>query len=347
MHKFFQNCIAILFIRVIYNQIKNPYICGKKCIPMKYPFIFIFLLFPFCIHAQLSGRIDSLGRKQGKFPEKMLFNGYPDSLNCIVRYQDGKRAADCDCVFENGTKAVTGDYISDGVKDNVWDFYNPDGSINYRTWYEKGEVLDTYYYVYEENEINPAKKQLQQVIHKDKNDSLTEIEYYENGKLLKTYHASNGRTIMKPVGFVNLRGEWAVTTGYTYQKNHWLELGVKKFSYSTGTGDIDDIVAPQNYLAAGVEIGTDKNKKTELAPKIGVGGYGFVCCNFNLNCILYNDQFQKFYPAITPEIGFSLPYGILQVDYGYNIFLTPNKFMPNETHKISVHITIPFFRTGY
>ncbi len=312
---------------------------------MRYAWIFLFL-FPFCLQAQLSGRIDSLGRKQGKFQEKMLFSGYPDSLKCIVRYQDGKRAASCDCVLENGAKAVTGTYRNNGIKDGNWTFWNPDGTMNYRIWYdENGEVSDRYYYVYVDNETNSGEKRLQQIIQKDKNDSLISIEYYNDKKLTKIKYAS-GHTVKTPAGKVNFRGEWAVTAGYTYQNNHWLELAVKKFSYGNDGDDLSVLFTPKNYMMAGAEVGIDKNKKAELAPKLGVGVHFFLF-NVNLNGILYNDQFQQLYPAITPEIGISSPYGIIQIDYGYNIFLVANKFMPNETHRVSVRITIPFFDTGY
>ncbi len=140
----------------------------------------------------------------------------------------------------------------------------------------------------------------------------------------------------------NPKGVWGVSAGYSYQKNHnWIEITAKKYFYKKEKGwDLNNI--PISYFIAGAE--TEYNKKLQVAPKIGVGHYHFIFFNFNLSCILYNNSFQAFYPTVTPEIGLSLPLGIVQINYGYNIFLTPHDFMREQTHKISVHITFPFLK---
>ena len=317
---------------------------------MKNIFYILFFLFPICIHAQVRdtvntiyGYTDSLGKKQGKFQEKIFFDGYPDSLNCIVSYKDGALSGDCNCAYGTNNKTVTGHYVNN-KKDGIWTFSQIDG-IYHIIYYKNGRIEKQQFDLFKKNENGIGT--IQKITYKDGKDRITKVEYYENSVLVKTHTTFSGRSkIDPPKNTMNVSGPWAITAGYTYQKSSWLELGIKKYSH-LDDGDAFGIVQGLSYALVGAEINFDK--QMQVAPKIGIGHYfTFSVLNCNLNCILYNDHFQKFYPAITPEIGFSLPYGIVQVDYGYNIFLTPvTGFMPPETHRLSIRINIPLLKTGH
>ena len=309
----------------------------------------LLFLFPICTHAQvydtvnnIYGYTDALGMKQGVWEEKVLFPDLPDSMSCTFTYFNSRLSGACACKYPDKQKACTGTYVN-GKAHGDWDFFKPDGEKDHTITYHLGEIWLQKYYTYAPGAN--GKQELKTVTYKNSENKISQIDYYENDSLVKSKNLAFASEMKKDfLRTLNLNGPWAISAGYTYQNNHWLELGVKKYCHLKDH-DAGDIVQSVSYVLAGAEMGY-KNKQVQVAPKIGVGHYNLLLCNFNLNCILYNDRFQKFYPAITPEIGISFPVAFIQIDYGYNIFLTRNTFMPNETHRISVHINIPFFGTG-
>ncbi|MCW3085944.1 MAG: hypothetical protein JWP12_3310 [Bacteroidetes bacterium] len=315
---------------------------------MRTIYILLFL-FPICTHAQVYdtvhtvyGYTDALGMKQGTWQEKALFPGIPDSMTCSFTYLNSQLSGACSCNYPNGQKACSGTYV-DGKADGYWLFFKSDGEMDHTISYHQGEIAQQLYYTYTPGANGDP--QLKKITYKNAENKNFRVDYYENNILVKSEgHAFTAGMKKNFLHTLNLKGPWGLSVGYTYQNSHWLELGIKKYC-RLKDHDIGDLVQPVSYLLAGTEMGY-KNKKVQVAPKIGVGHYNFLLFNFNLNCILYNDRFQTFYPAITPEIGISFPVGVIQINYGYTIFLTRNTFMPNETHRISLHINIPFFSTG-
>jgi len=92
-----------------------------------------------------------------------------------------------------------------------------------------------------------------------------------------------------------------------------------------------------SYFILGGEIVYDPTKgatpQLQLAPKLGAG-YNFLIFNANINLIGYND-FKSFHPAFVPEAGISI-FAIVQVDYGYNFYLTSPVPSEKYRHRIAV-----------
>ena len=143
-----------------------------------------------------------------------------------------------------------------------------------------------------------------------------------------------------------------INAGYTYQHNNIdiFEFGIKRTSISKFTnGDGQEIMAYIDfaYLILGGEIlflYSQNNTVIQFAPKIGIG-YNYLIFNANINFIGFNTDFKTFYPAILPEIGFSI-FGFFQLNYGYNFYLvSPNPFYKSK-NRFSVRISF-FINSEY
>jgi len=320
---------------------------------MKY-ICFLLFLFPFRLSAQTTdttaekanGYIDSLGRKQGVFIEKQQIEGYKDSVTCGMNYVDGKLSGSFTCPLTNGKRHIYGVYTA-GEKDKVWVLPDTTGFNNRTIYYREGRIRKKLYEIYKEQPDGTA--QVEKITYRYGNGTKFKTEYYqlnEKGQnvLVKTRSSLAWKGPGDPFRTFNLNGPWAVTGGYTYQYNHWMELGVRKYS-RVEFNDPMDVVQATSYVFAGAEM--RYFKYLQVAPKIGAGHhFNETLIDLNLNLILYNERFQRFNPAITPEIGLCLGLEFLEVNYGYNIFLGNEKFLLNQNHRISVRITIPFFSTG-
>lgn len=313
---------------------------------MRYICVF-FLFLSFNIHGQSVDTIhqnhfDEQGRKQGLWLEKIVIPEYKDSLNCSVNYVDGILSGKCRCTDPQNNLIVNGTFLN-GKRNLYWGFIEKDKLESIDFIYMNGELIRKSYYtrshtdssftLYKENYIN-------------KRGNVYQTQYYKNNQMTKTRNriARSPSALDRANKSLNLRGPWTLNAGYVYQQTHWLELGVKKYSHLEDH-DAFDIIQGVSYVLAGAEI--NFNTHTQVAPKIGFGHYfTSSLLNFNLSGILYNDQFEELYPAITPEIGFSTPVGIVQINYGYTIFFEKNAFTKNITHRLSIHINIPFTSTG-
>ena len=136
------------------------------------------------------------------------------------------------------------------------------------------------------------------------------------------------------------------TVGYTTQNQDVLELGIKRTSIDRNGNKSDGqyfmTYLMYTYLLIGSEITVDKN--TLVAPKIGAG-FNFLLANLNVNFIAYNHNFKEFHPAFVPEIGLSL-IGIIQVNYGYNLYLS-NAHSFNNHNRLSVRINFFLNNKGW
>lgn len=147
-------------------------------------------------------------------------------------------------------------------------------------------------------------------------------------------------TIDKSDGLFRKNRSLLLTGGYTYTSplQHTIEFGAKTTSlsrYSSGDGQEMMKYFVYAYLIFGGEVVV--HPELQLAPKVGIG-YNILLFNGNLNLIMYNDRFRNFYPAIVPEAGFSWK-GIVQLNYGYNLyFFNPNP-LDNYRHRISFRIS--------
>jgi|GEM_PF-6560865 len=210
--------------------------------------------------------------------------------------------------------------------------FDKNGKLERKLYYSRKSAADSVFNIYKEDHFN-------------RNGRIYKTSYYENSVEVRT-RSRAGRSPFRQSQLdntMNLKGPWMISAGYVYQNEHLLQVGIKKLSH-VKDDSADDIMQPVNYLTIGAELAY--NKKLMVAPKIGVGHYDYGFLNFNLNAILYNDAFKTFSPALTPEIGFSFPLGIVQINYGYNIYIRNEPFTKGKNHRIALYVNIPLLSTG-
>ena len=210
--------------------------------------------------------------------------------------------------------------------------FDKNGKLERKLYFSRTSTADSVLNLYKEDHFN-------------RKERIYKTDYYENNILVRTRSRLGRRPYRQDQLYStwNLKGPWVITGGYVYQKDHWLELGIRKYS-RVRNDNADDILQPINYVMLGAELAY--NRKPVIAPKIGIGHADFFFFDFNLNAIFYNDEFKTFSPAITPEVGISFPLGILQINYGYNFFLVNEPFTKGKNHRLAVHINIPLMSTG-
>jgi hypothetical protein len=135
--------------------------------------------------------------------------------------------------------------------------------------------------------------------------------------------------------------EWAVVGGYTVQRQNAWEIGMIRTSLEKPTsGEKTDgqfILRFFRYSFSTVGAEVVVSPELELFPKIGIG-YNGIIYNLGLNLTAYTSSFEKLYPALAPEAGFSF-WGMLHVNYGYTFFLSNSDHRYREnTHRLSLRL---------
>lgn len=162
--------------------------------------------------------------------------------------------------------------------------------------------------------------------------SKAEIKYYKD----RMDHPS--RTIRKrESGIFNKESPWMYAIGYTYQNDQLINLEVRKTGVDISGSHNDGLYAMTLFYAPYIILGGDATiyPNLQFAPKVGIGCYALLV-NANISYIGYNTNFNKFNPAIVPEVGFSFPFGFLHIDYGYNLYLNNIESFNKNNQRVSI-----------
>ena len=165
--------------------------------------------------------------------------------------------------------------------------------------------------------------------------SQKEIRDYKN----RMDHPLHPKT-EKELGLFNKKSPWMWCVGYTYQKSHLVNLELRKTGMDITGSRSDGQYAMVLFYAPYIILGGDAtiSPDFQFAPKVGIGFYAIII-NANASFVAYNTDFKTFDPAIVPEIGFSMPFGFLHIDYGYNFYLNKSNVFEGNNHKISVKLS--------
>jgi hypothetical protein len=169
--------------------------------------------------------------------------------------------------------------------------------------------------------------------------NIGQITQQEIDDYKKMTNPTPRKKIKRESGIFNKASPWMWCVGYTYQKqkDQSINLEVRKTGTDISGDHGDGLYAMTLFYAPYIIWGGDATiyPSIQFAPKAGIGCY-FVLANANLSFIAYNTDFNKFNPALVPEVGFSFPFGFLHIDYGYNLYLNNMSSFNKNNQKISI-----------
>jgi hypothetical protein len=124
-----------------------------------------------------------------------------------------------------------------------------------------------------------------------------------------------------------------LTTGYTYAKSHFIQIGAIWGNYGYG-----NVHTPSKGFGIGADIGNFKNTFTVGAKAFYE--YNLILISFRINAINYfSEQYSDF--RLMPQFGISL-LGNLNLMYGYSIPTLGNELTDIGRHSFS--LTLNLFR---